>query len=179
MVKYRRVALQVDRSDLTVRTCWDHGTKETSFTRRPGSERPRQTNRREDHHIIRHARFEPPASLAAVLTQAAPSLRVPVSSRTIAWHLTKGNMVSRRPLRRLPMTPTHRRIHLEWCRAPRDWIATEWNQVVFSDESRFNLSKDDNRVRVWRPCGKRLNPVFALQLHTASKAGVMAWDVIV
>ncbi|GFS97802.1 hypothetical protein TNCV_2017801 [Trichonephila clavipes] len=30
-------------------------------------------------------------------------------------------------------------------------LAAEWNQVVFSDESRFNRSSDDNRVRVWRP----------------------------
>ncbi|GFU53080.1 multiple epidermal growth factor-like domains protein 11 [Trichonephila clavipes] len=41
------------------------------------------------------------------------------------------------------------------------------------DESRFNLSSDDNRVRVWRPRGERLYPVFALQRHTAPTAGLM------
>ncbi|GFW71056.1 hypothetical protein TNCV_191471 [Trichonephila clavipes] len=40
----------------------------------------------------------------------------------------------------------------------------------FSDESRFNLSSDDNRVRVWRPRGEHLNPTFALQRHTAPRA---------
>ncbi|GFY22070.1 transposable element Tcb2 transposase [Trichonephila clavipes] len=45
------------------------------------------------------------------------------------------------------------------------------NQVVFSDKSRFNLSSDDNGVRVWRPRGERLNPTFALQRHTALTAG--------
>ncbi|GFV85591.1 hypothetical protein TNCV_3774151 [Trichonephila clavipes] len=44
---------------------------------------------------------------------------------------------------------------------------------LFSDESRFNLSSYDNRVRVWRPRGKRLNPVFALQQHTTPTALVM------
>ncbi|GFV03410.1 hypothetical protein TNCV_596181 [Trichonephila clavipes] len=29
-----------------------------------------------------------------------------------------------------------------------NWTAAEWNQVVLSDESRFNLSSDDNRVGV-------------------------------
>ncbi|GFX38794.1 transposable element Tcb2 transposase [Trichonephila clavipes] len=42
-----------------------------------------------------------------------------------------------------------------------------------SDESRFNLSSDDNRVRVWRPPGERLNPAFALKRHTTSTTGVM------
>ncbi|GFW66012.1 transposable element Tcb1 transposase [Trichonephila clavipes] len=54
----------------------------------------------------------------------------------------------------------------------------EWNKVVFSDESRFNLSSDDNRVRVWRPRGKRLNPAFSLQLHTSPTVGVMVWGAI-
>ncbi|GFV42547.1 transposable element Tcb1 transposase [Trichonephila clavipes] len=42
-----------------------------SFTRRQGSGRPRQTSRREDHHIVRNARVQPTASSAA--TQAQPS----------------------------------------------------------------------------------------------------------
>ncbi|GFY10411.1 transposable element Tcb2 transposase [Trichonephila clavipes] len=45
--------------------------------------------------------------------------------------------------------------------------------VVFSNESRLNLSSDDNCVRVWRPRGERLNPAFALQRHIAPTAGVM------
>ncbi|GFS76133.1 transposable element Tcb2 transposase [Trichonephila clavipes] len=48
----RRVARQVDRSDLTVRRFWDQWTEETSFTRRPSSGLSRQTTRQEDRHII-------------------------------------------------------------------------------------------------------------------------------
>ncbi|GFX81962.1 transposable element Tcb2 transposase [Trichonephila clavipes] len=47
-----------------------------------------------------------------------------------------------------------------------------------SDESRFNLSNDDNRVRLWRSRGERLNPAFLLQRHTAPTAGVMVWGAI-
>ncbi|GFV81658.1 transposable element Tcb1 transposase [Trichonephila clavipes] len=79
----------------------------------------------------------------------------------------------------LPLTPTHRHLHLEWCHARGNWTTAEWNQVVFSDESRFNLSSDDNRVCVWRPRGERLNPAFALQRHTAPTTCVMVWSVIV
>ncbi|GFW23728.1 hypothetical protein TNCV_2032711 [Trichonephila clavipes] len=52
--------------------CSDKWTEETSFTQQLDSGSPRQTSRREDHHIIRHARVEPTASLAAVQTQTAP-----------------------------------------------------------------------------------------------------------
>ncbi|GFT86688.1 transposable element Tcb2 transposase [Trichonephila clavipes] len=84
-----------------------------------------------------------------------------VVEKTTTSRLTEGYLGSRRPLRVLPLTPSHRRLRLEWCRTRGDWSAVEWNQIVFSDESRFNLSSDDNRVCVWRPCGERLNPAFA------------------
>ncbi|GFX06327.1 transposable element Tcb2 transposase [Trichonephila clavipes] len=108
----KQVARQSGRYDCVVRRCWDHLIREMSFTRRPGSGCPRQTSRREDHHI-------------------------------------------------------------EWCHARGNWTAAEGNQVVISDESRFNLSSDDNRVREWRPRRERLNPTFALQRHTSPTAGVM------
>ncbi|GFS79161.1 transposable element Tcb1 transposase [Trichonephila clavipes] len=59
-----------------------------------------------------------------------------------------------------PVNETATSLRLEWCHARGNWTAAEWNQVVFSNESRFNLSNDDNRVRVWRPSGERLNPAF-------------------
>ncbi|GFW68804.1 uncharacterized protein TNCV_3640181 [Trichonephila clavipes] len=37
------------------------------------------------------------------------------------------------------------------------WNVTDWQNVVFSDESRFVLGTDDNRVRVWRCPGPFLN----------------------
>ncbi|GFT89190.1 transposable element Tcb1 transposase [Trichonephila clavipes] len=77
-----------------------------------------------------------------------------------------------------PLTSIHRRLRLEWCHARGNWTAVEWSQVVFNDESRFNLSSDANSVRVWRPRGERLNPAFALQRYTAPTAGVMAWGAI-
>ncbi|GFW45194.1 transposable element Tcb2 transposase [Trichonephila clavipes] len=89
--------------------------------------------------------------------------------------LAEGHLESRRPLRVLPLTPTHGRLRLEWCHTRGNWTAAEWNQVVFIDESRFNLSSDDNRVLVWRPRGECLNPAFVLQRHTAPTAGVMVW----
>ncbi|GFV17444.1 transposable element Tcb2 transposase [Trichonephila clavipes] len=37
------------------------------------------------------------------------------------------------------------------------WNVTDWQKVVFSDESRFVLGTDDNRVRVGRRPGSFLN----------------------
>ncbi|GFU56402.1 transposable element Tcb1 transposase [Trichonephila clavipes] len=79
--------------------------------------------------------------------------RIPVASRTIRRHLPERHLGSWRP-------------------------SLEWSQVVFTDESRFNVSSDDNRIRVWRRRGECLNPAFALQRHAAPTAGVRVWGSI-
>ncbi|GFW13279.1 transposable element Tcb2 transposase [Trichonephila clavipes] len=84
-----------------------------SFTRRPGTGRPRQTSRREGRHIVRNARVQPTASSATIQAQVVPSLGTPVSARTIRRRLAEGHMGSWYPLRVLPLTPTYRRFHLK------------------------------------------------------------------
>ncbi|GFV59564.1 transposable element Tcb2 transposase [Trichonephila clavipes] len=147
----RQIALQLGCSDYAVRRCWEQWIRVMSFTRRPGSGRPR------------HAHVQLTASLLTIQAQVAPSLGAPVFSQTERSHQTEGLLELRHPLRMLLMTPIHRRLLLEWYHTRRDCTAAEWNQVVFSDEYKFNLSSDDNRVRVWRPRDKRLNLAFALQ----------------
>ncbi|GFU41709.1 transposable element Tcb1 transposase [Trichonephila clavipes] len=60
-----------------------------------------------------------------------------------------------------------------WCHLRGNWTEAEWNQVVFSDESRLNLNSDDDRFRVWRPRVERLKPAFTSQRHNTPTAGVM------
>ncbi|GFT58645.1 transposable element Tcb2 transposase [Trichonephila clavipes] len=152
----RLVARQLGRSDCVVRRCWDQWIREMSFTRRQG--RLRQTSHREDIRIVE------------------PSLGFPVSSRTIRRRLAEGHLGSRHPIRVLPLTPTHRPPPFGVVPRTRklDCSGIELGRL-FSYESRFNVSSDDNCVRVWKPCGERLNPAFALQRHTTPTAGVMVW----
>ncbi|GFY12464.1 transposable element Tcb2 transposase [Trichonephila clavipes] len=58
------------------------------------------------------------------------------------------------------------------------WNATDWQKVVFSDESRFVLGTDGNRVRVWRLSGERYNSPHTVLRHTACTADVMVWGAI-
>ncbi|GFV74594.1 transposable element Tcb2 transposase [Trichonephila clavipes] len=59
------------------------------------------------------------------------------------------------------------------------WNVTDWQKVVFSDESRFVLGTDDNHVRVWGRPGERYNFLHTVLRHTARTAGVMVWGDIV
>ncbi|GFX05738.1 transposable element Tcb2 transposase [Trichonephila clavipes] len=121
----RRVACQLGHSECVVRRCWDQWIRDMSFTRRPVSGRPRQISRQEDLLIVRIARVKPTASSTAIQAQVAPSLGAPVSSRTIRRRLAERHLGSRRPLRVLPLTTTHRRLRLEWYHERGNWTAAE------------------------------------------------------
>ncbi|GFX95462.1 transposable element Tcb1 transposase [Trichonephila clavipes] len=73
-------------------------------------------------------------------------------------HLAEANLKSKRPFHALPLTPEHRQLRLQWCQVRSMWNVTDWQKVVFSDESRFFLGTDDNRVWEWRHPGERYNP---------------------
>ncbi|GFX32756.1 transposable element Tc1 transposase [Trichonephila clavipes] len=75
----------------------------------------------------------------------------------IVRHLAEANLKSKRPFHALPLTPEHRQLRLQWCQARSMWNVTDWQKGVFSDESRFVLGTDDDRVRVWRRPGPLLN----------------------
>ncbi|GFU53540.1 transposable element Tcb2 transposase [Trichonephila clavipes] len=82
---------------------------------------------------------------------------VAIVPQTISRHLAEANLKSKRPFHALPLTPEHQKLRLQWCQARSMWNVTEWQKVVFSDESRFVWGTDDNRVRMWMRPGPILN----------------------
>ncbi|UYV67935.1 hypothetical protein LAZ67_5002542, partial [Cordylochernes scorpioides] len=137
----------------------------------------RVTSARVDRRILRQAVAAPQATCTAILQHVQDTLDHSISTRTISRRLVANGLHSCRPLRRLPLTPPNRRQRLEWCRARSTWM-TEWHRVVFSDESRFCLSIDSRRVRVWRRRGERSNPAAIVERPTVRQRGIMFWGAI-
>ncbi|GFY01651.1 transposable element Tc1 transposase [Trichonephila clavipes] len=170
----RRVAGQLDRSECAVRNCWEQWTREGTPARKTGSGATRKTTRREDRRIVRQALVDPTVTRSTIRADVG----VAIVPQTISRHLAEANIKSKRPFRELPLTPEHRQLRLQWCQARSMWNVTDWQKVVFSDDSRFVLGTDDNRVRVWRRPGERYNSPHTVLRHTARTAGVMVWGVI-
>ncbi|GFW73703.1 transposable element Tcb1 transposase [Trichonephila clavipes] len=68
-----------------------------------------------------------------------------VSERTIRRSLQQNGLSTRRPLLSVHLTQNHRRLRHQWCDERRMW-AVEWNEVVFTDESRICLQHHDGRI---------------------------------
>ncbi|GFS69988.1 transposable element Tcb1 transposase [Trichonephila clavipes] len=70
-----------------------------------------------------------------------------VSARTIRRSLQHSGLSARRPLLGLPLTQKHSCLRHQWCDERRMWVA-EWNEVVFTDESRICLQHHDGRIEL-------------------------------
>ncbi|GFX90099.1 transposable element Tcb2 transposase [Trichonephila clavipes] len=129
----------------------------------------RKTTRTEDGRIVRQALEHPTVTRSTIRADVG----VAIVPQTISRHLAEANLKSKHPFRALPLTPEHRQLRLQWCKARSMWNVTGWQKVVFSYEFRFVLGTDENRVRVWRHPGERYSSPHTVLRHTARTAGVM------
>ena len=79
---------------------------------------------------------------------------------------------SRRPFVGLILTPRHCAARRAFAREHQNWQVRLW---LFTDESRFNLSGSDGRVRVWRITGGRYQACNIVQYDRYGGGSVMVW----
>ncbi|GFV41155.1 transposable element Tcb1 transposase [Trichonephila clavipes] len=73
----------------------------------------------------------------------------PPQCTPLRQHRQISDLSARRPMLGLLLRLNHRSIRRQWCDERKMWVA-EWNEVVFTDESRICLLHHDGRIRVWR-----------------------------
>ncbi|UYV65699.1 hypothetical protein LAZ67_3005177 [Cordylochernes scorpioides] len=173
----RQIAADTHLGASTVHRLWRRWLEQGNVAIYRNVGATRVTSARVDRRILRQAVAAPQATCTAILQHVQDTLDHSISTRTISRRLVANGLHSCRPLRRLPLTPPNRRQRLEWCRARSTWM-TEWHRVVFSDESRFCLSSDSRRVRVWRRRGERSNPAAIVERPTVRQRGIMVWGAI-
>lgn len=75
------------------------------------------------------------------------------------------------------LTPRIKKSRLEWARERQNWTRDDWQKVIFSDESKFNLEFSDGKTTVRRRPGERLKEECVAARPKRSK-GVMVWGII-
>lgn len=142
---------------------------------RPHARRQRETTQAQDRYIrLQHLRDRlRPATRTAEETIGVHNRRI--SAQTVRNRLREADLRCRRPHRGLDLTAARRRARLDWANAHVRWNRARWRQIVFSDESRFNLCHADGRLRVWRRAGERFSDATTVPRVAHGGGGVMVW----
>ena len=145
---------------------------------RPRSGQPRVTTRVDDATMIRIHRRNPfrPATLTARVTRGRHG-RV-IHPCTVRRRLLSVGLKCRRPKKGVMLTPNHEAARLRWANRHVRYTRRQWGSVIFSDESKFNISHADGRVRVYREDRERFNPRNVMRHNRFGGGSVHVWGGI-
>ncbi|GFU85820.1 transposable element Tcb1 transposase [Trichonephila clavipes] len=175
-IKNWEIGSRVGRNQTTVIRICDRWMQEGTMDQR-GRLHPTQcTISREDRQIVRMAVTDRSVTIRTVAQHIDSATHHSVSAHTIRHRLQQSGLTARRPLLGLPLKQNHR-LRREWCDERRMWAA-EWNEVVFTDESRICLQHHDGRIQVWRHNGQRMLKSCVMCRHTGPAPGIMVWGGI-
>lgn len=141
---------------------------------RPRSGRPRVTTAADDRYIVtQHLRNRR-------LSATATGRQHGIHPQTVRNRLRQNVQPIRayRPYFGQILTRHHRAARRNWCRRHLRWRRNDWNSVLFSDESRFNISHADGRERVYRRRGERFADACVIERDRFGGGSVLVWGGI-
>ncbi|KAM0730374.1 Transposable element Tc1 transposase [Formica fusca] len=147
----RQVANLIGVSHSVVGRAYSRYQKTGQYHRRSGQGRRRVTTSREDRVIARHARIDPFVHANVIASRFYNHRRqvpYPITAQTVRNRLREAHLRSFRPLRVPMLNNHHRRTRLTYARLHIRWNHRQWNNVLFTDESRFCLYGNDRRAQV-------------------------------
>lgn len=182
------VAIRMGVSQSVVSRAYARYQETNRYNRRPGQGCHRVTTPRDDRAIVQQVRREP-FNNANIVARNFPNRRQQqqqqrqpqrhpvrnISSRTVINRLHETGLHARHPNRVPMLTARHRRARLAYANAHRDWTLRQWGNVLFTDESRFNLHGSDRRPLVWRRRGERFRQNFVRPVVAYGGGSVMVW----
>ena len=103
-----------------------------------------------------------------------------ISKQTVLHRLRQARQPIRpmRPYVGQVLTARHRAARLQWAQRHFRLGRQQWARVLFSDESRFNLSHHDGRIRVFRRRGERFADNCLIERDRFGGGSVMVWGGI-
>ena len=80
-----------------------------------------------------------------------------ISPTTLRRHLHKNNIYGRIAVKKPFINAANKMKRLNWAIPKKDWI-DEWNYIIWSDESRFEVFRGDGKRYVWRNSQEKYDP---------------------
>ncbi|GFX01633.1 transposable element Tcb1 transposase [Trichonephila clavipes] len=137
---------------------WKQFQTTQTVVRRLVGGHPRVTTPAEDRYIAILAKRNLRAMVTASIGKA-------ISEATVCRRLHMNGLYARVPRVCVPLFVQSRGARLKWCREHGNWTVSDWGNVMFTDESRFDLEPDDKLIRIWR---------YRTDLHIFKRGSVTA-----
>lgn len=140
--------------------------------------RPKKLSAREEKYIVRKIKCEPrlsaPKLAADVFSTYGKNVHPQTIRRVIQSEGYNGRVARKKPF----INERTRKARLNFAKEHIKKHETWWNDVIFLDESKFNLFGSDGKVMVWRKPNEELKPKHLKPTIKHGGGHVMVWGCI-
>lgn len=137
--------------------------------------RPQALNDRDRRNLRRVVIRDRGANVQRITAEFNTGRDRDVSQWTVRRNMRVLGYGSRRPTRVPLLTRRHRTIRRAFANNHHGWTLQQWRNVIWSDESRFQLFHADGRHRVWRTPHEAMDPACQVGTVQAGGLSVMVW----
>ena len=146
-------------------------------SRRAG--RPRKLDLRLENRIFRLARRYPKMSLKNLaITVSDSSSGFKICGESVRLALLKKGMRSYSAVRKPLLTLKHRLKRIHWCKERLNWSVERWKQVIFSDESNFQVINGSTKPIVKRLKNEKYLPQYCVPRVQGGGGSAGIWGCI-
>lgn len=153
---YSQIAEIINRSRSTVQYIIKRYKDENRVESKRRIRRNKKLSIADERWIVRKIKNNPKLSVPKIVVEIADYLHKEVSCSTVRRVLRNHGYHGRTARIKPYISETNRKKRLEFARKFLREPANYWNDVIFTDESKFNIFGSDGKVTVWRKANEEL-----------------------
>lgn len=169
------IATELEVNERTVRRIIENYKKRGSVETKKSPGRPRKLTDRDVRSMVSIVH----KNRRATLQDITKGLCTKVSRSTVRRTLGRLRIFSRAAVVKPHLTPKHKSARLLFAKKYKDWTAEEWREVVWTDESSFEVGKNFRKVRVWRTTEEKYHNSCLAPSFKSGRTSVMVWGAFV
>lgn len=146
-----------------------------SLRDRKRSGRPRKTTIAEDKRIVLISKRDRRLTGPEIAAQINLSRDLPVSTSTVKRRLREAGLFGRVAVKKPLLRRQNKIKRLQWAQEHKNWTHEEWERVLFSDESQFEVFGSKRRVFVRRSTQERMLDSCVIPTVKHGGGSVMVW----
>lgn len=171
----REISRRIGRHSTTVdRVLKKNLENPGSYERKKGSGSKKKTSVSQDRYILRMSLCDRFKTATEIRRDLEENANVQISVETVRRRLREGGLLAMKPAKKPLLTRKMKAARLKWAKYHRSWTVEDWKNVIFSDESKFNLHGSDGMIYVRRKEGERYSDQCTRKT-VKHPAGKMVW----
>lgn len=140
-----------------------------------GSGRPRKTSKRDDNRMLQISKANRFKSASDIRAEINQSLDAPVSLTTVKRRLREGGLFGRIAVKKPLLSSANKRKRLQFAKEHENWTIEQWKNVLWTDESKFELFGSHRRQYCRRKVNERYQANCITPTVKHGGGSVMVW----